>query len=254
MATTLVALAFAILFGIGWDKPRLFFFCFAVLMSQLSISSLNDWADRDLDRAAGRRRPVPMGKVPPAVALGLAILLALCGLPAAAATGLPALAAFFIGLAAGWSYDLFFKRTPLSFLPFAVAFPLIPIWAGLVAGRALPHMLAFYLVGAPLAVAIHLADSIADLASDSASGVRNLAVSLGSKRSVVVLQAAVVLAFLVVAVSLARQIPIAVVSGVVTLAGIWLAARTAAAHLNRTRWVVTLTALGIAIPWLTLQA
>jgi len=91
----------------------------------------------------GRHAAVGFG-----AALGLAVLFAVGTLPGALAFGASAAFVFFLGLAAGWAYDLGLKRTPLSFLPFAVAFPLLPIWVGLVAGRALPGLLTFFVVGA----------------------------------------------------------------------------------------------------------
>jgi 4-hydroxybenzoate polyprenyltransferase len=238
------------LLGIHWGDPRLAGITITVLMSQLSISSLNDWADRRSDAAAGRWRPVAMGRIPPFVALGLAILFAVGTLPGAFAFGVAAGFVFFLGLAAGWAYDLSLKWTPLSFLPFAIAFPLLPIWTGLVAGRRLPDLLMFFVIGAPIAVAIHMADSMADLESDAASGMRNLAVALGRLRSVRAMQATLLLGSLLVVKSFLYQVPFAILLGVTAMSGALLAGKTAAENPNRTRWVVTATALALIIPWL----
>src|SRR5258708_37953945 len=85
-----------------------------------------------------------------------------------------------VGLACGWAYDLRLKGTPLSFLPFAIAFPLMPFWIGLVAGRPAGSLGVLFLGGSPLAIAIHLADAIPDRDRDRAAGLRTLAVRLGS--------------------------------------------------------------------------
>jgi 4-hydroxybenzoate polyprenyltransferase len=221
-----------------------------VLMSQFSISSLNDWADRDLDAAAGRWRPVALRRILPGVALGLALLFAICAIPGALAFGATASLFFFLGLAAGWAYDLGLKRTPLSFLPFAVAFPLLPVWVGLVAGRGLPGLLTFFLVGAPLAIAIHLADSIPDLGSDAASGVRSLAVALGPTRSVLLMQATLLLGSLVAVASFVHKLPVAILLGLTAVSGAVLARRAAGGYPAAARWVVSVTALAIAVAWL----
>lgn len=239
--------------GIHWRDPRLGGIFFTVLMSQLSISSLNDWADRRPDAAARRWKPVAMGRIPPSVALGLALLFGLGTLPGALAFGAPAGLVVLLGLAAGWAYDLGLKRTPLSFAPFALAFPLLPIWTGLVAGRPMPGLWAFLLVGAPFAVAIHLADSIPDLAGDAASGGRTLAVVLGRSRSVAVMQATLLLGALLVVKDFVYRVPLAILLGVTALSGTLLAGRTADARPERTRWVVAITALALAIPWLAVR-
>ncbi len=150
-----------------------------MLMTQFSISALNDWADRELDLAAGRHRPVARGRIPARVALGLAILFALAAIPGALSFGFLSLTIVVLGIGIGWTYDLILKPTPWSFLPFAVAFPLLPFWLGIVVGRPPSSLLPLFFVGAPLAVAIHLADAIPDRESDREAGVQTLAVVLG---------------------------------------------------------------------------
>jgi hypothetical protein len=72
----------------------------------------NDWADRDLDAVQRPRRPIPSGRVPAPVALGLAGGLTLAGLAIAGGCGgRRALAV--AGALAGtvWAYDLWGKDT-----------------------------------------------------------------------------------------------------------------------------------------------
>ncbi|HXN03506.1 MAG TPA: UbiA family prenyltransferase [Candidatus Acidoferrum sp.] len=181
LLTTLAAVAFALIFGMGLRDPRLWWIAAIMLLVQFSISALNEWADVDLDRLAGRRRPIPLGLLSPSTALTVAVLCAVGAflLSTLANFGTVSLLLVGIGLACGWAYDLRFKGTPLSFLPFAIAFPLMPFWIGLLAGRPASALGILFLGGSPLASAIHLADAIPDRDRDRAAGLRTLAVALG---------------------------------------------------------------------------
>ncbi len=181
LLTTLAAVGFALIFGIGPGEVRLWWVAAIVLLVQVSISALNEWADVDVDRQAGRRRPIPLGLVSRGSALTVAVLGAVGAflLGTLANFGTVSLLLVGIGLACGWAYDLRFKGTPLSFLPFAIAFPLMPFWIGLLAGRPASSLGILFLGGSPLATAIHLADAIPDRDRDREAGLRTLAVSLG---------------------------------------------------------------------------
>jgi 4-hydroxybenzoate polyprenyltransferase len=179
--TTVAAVGFAWIFGIGPNDPRFWWIAGIMLLAQFSISALNEWADADLDRQAGRRRPIPLGLLSPGTALNVAIVCALGAFLLSAISNLGALPLLLVGIgvACGWAYDLWLKPTPLSFLPFAIAFPLMPFWIGLIAGRPAGALAVLFIGGAPLAAAIHLADAIPDRDTDRAAGLNSLAVALG---------------------------------------------------------------------------
>lgn len=181
MFTTVAAVGFAWIFGIGPNDPRFWWIAGIMLLAQFSISALNEWADADLDRQAGRRRPIPLGLLSPGTALNVAIVCALGAFLLSAISNLRALPLLLVGVgvACGWAYDLWLKPTPLSFLPFAIAFPLMPFWIGLIAGRPASALAVLFIGGAPLAAAIHLADAIPDRDTDRAAGLNSLAVALG---------------------------------------------------------------------------
>jgi 4-hydroxybenzoate polyprenyltransferase len=168
-----------LLFGIPPNELRFWSIGAVMLLMQVSISALNDWADRERD--AGRNRPIPAGLLDSQFVLGLALIcgVAAVALAALAGQGILAVALVVTMTFAGWAYDLLLKPTPFSFVPFAIAFPLLPVWVGVLAERSLVSLLVFIFAGVPLSIAVHLADSIPDRDIDRKLGLRTSAVFLG---------------------------------------------------------------------------
>ncbi len=179
LATTAAAVGFGLLFRLRLQDGRLWRLALTMLLAQFSISALNDWADRERDARAGRARPLPAGLLSPRTAITTAVVCAALAVALAASFGWRSTGLVVLGIAAGWLYDLGLKATPLSFLPFALAFPLLPLWVGVVAGRFDRSLLWLFAAGMPLAMAIHLADAIPDREVDAAGGARTMAVALG---------------------------------------------------------------------------
>ncbi|MBT3155978.1 UbiA family prenyltransferase [Streptomyces sp. CHA1] len=74
--------------------------------------ALNDWADREEDRAERPHRPLPSGRISPTAALTAAAGLTAAGLGLAAAAGRPALATASVLAGTVWLYDLKLAGTP----------------------------------------------------------------------------------------------------------------------------------------------
>ena len=166
-----------------------------------------------------------------------AVLFALGTLPGALAFGPAAAIVLVMALAAGWAYDLWFKPTPLSFLPFAVAFPLLPTWVVLAGGRSANNLTVLIIAGIFLGIAIHLADSLPDIESDRAVGMRNLAVVLQPARTKRVIVASMLAGGLVVVVALGSRPLLAGLVGVVALAAAAAVVRTARTRPQHARWI-----------------
>ncbi|MFC8451250.1 UbiA family prenyltransferase [Kitasatospora sp. NPDC057223] len=152
----------------------------AVLTGQLSVGWCNDRADLDRDVAAGRRdKPLAVGSLAPrTVTLAAGAALALC-VPLSLAAGARAGAAHLLGVGAAWAYNLGLKRTPLSWLPYALGFALLPAFVTLgLPGRPWPPGWA---VGAAalLGVGAHLTNVLPDIECDLAASVRGLPQRLG---------------------------------------------------------------------------
>jgi 4-hydroxybenzoate polyprenyltransferase len=256
LLTTLAAMGFAWIFGIGPGNRRFWWIAAIMLLVQFSISALNEWADADLDRRAGRHRPIPLGMVKPATALGVAVVCAVVAflLSVLVDLGTVALLLVGVGTACGWAYDLWLKPTPLSFLPFAIAFPLMPFWIGVLAGRPLSSLVILFLGGVPLATAIHLADAIPDRDRDRAVGLKTLAVALGRPGAEFAAAGLLLIGTLVSIVLILERgpLPVAAIS-IVTVAASGLVVVLSFANSRRAsaplgKWLVIAAAAAAAVP------
>ena len=158
-------------------------FLTSLLLTQIAIAFHNNWCDRDLDAATKPWRLIPRGALGARTAQRIAWALFAVGLAVSVPLGPLAVLAIAIGTGCGFIYDAGLKRTVWSFVPFCIALPTLPVAAFIVAGRADALLAVAYVVGAPLVVAIHLADALPDIARDRAFGLVNLAVRLGSRRA-----------------------------------------------------------------------
>jgi 4-hydroxybenzoate polyprenyltransferase len=258
LLTTLAAMGFAWIFGMGPRDRRFWSIAAIMLLVQFSISALNEWADADLDRRAHRHRPIPLGLVSPGAALSVAVVCAVGAFLLCVLSNLGPFALLLVGIgtACGWAYDLWLKATPLSFVPFAIAFPLMPFWIGVLAGRPLTSLVILFLGGSPLATAIHLADAIPDRDRDRGAGLRTLAVALGKPRAEMAAAGLLLIGALVSIVLLIRrgQTSIAALSLVTVAASGVVAGLSSRANPSSSllgKWVVIAAAAVAAVPLVT---
>ncbi|WBQ08673.1 UbiA family prenyltransferase [Kribbella sp. CA-293567] len=151
----------------------------AVLTGHLSIGWSNDAIDASRDTSVHRNdKPIVAGLVSRrTVWAGAALTAAVC-IPLSLASGVLAGLAHLGFVASAWAYNLGLKSTRISWLPYAVAFGLLPTfvtqgtfgtWAPWWASAAT----------ALLGVGAHLANVVPDLADDLATGVRGWPQRLG---------------------------------------------------------------------------
>ncbi|MFF3842828.1 UbiA family prenyltransferase [Streptomyces sp. NPDC001930] len=170
----------------------------AVAAGQLSIGWCNDRLDLQRDRAAGRRdKPLAVRAVRPGtVGTAACVALLLC-IPLSLACGVLAGSLHLGCVAAGWSYNVWLKRTVLSWLPYAVAFGLLPAFLTLtLPGRPWPP-LWLIVAAALLGTSAHCANVLPDIEEDIAGGVLGLPHRAG-RRGTVALAAILALASCVV--------------------------------------------------------
>jgi 4-hydroxybenzoate polyprenyltransferase len=181
-AVTAMATAFAAAVGRGPSGCLLV--GLAVLSGQLCVGWSNDVIDVRRDIAAGRRdKPLASGGLATTAAGTAAFGAGAACVPLSLASGTPAGAAHLTGVAAALGYNAVLKRTRWSWLPYAVAFGLLPAFVTL-GLRGHPWPPGWLLVAvALLGVGAHLTNVLPDIDADVADGVRGLPHRLGHTRS-----------------------------------------------------------------------
>jgi 4-hydroxybenzoate polyprenyltransferase len=179
--TVLAAVLFAVIAAHGSPPPgALGLLIASVLLTQVAIATLNDYCDQSLDAATKPGKPLPAGLVSPRLALTVAVITAPMGLLFAVPLGPIGILAAALFTGSGVVYDLWLKGTAWSAVPFLVAFPALPIWAWSAVAPFEPRLLESYVIGGPLVVGLHLADTLPDLEGDLAQGLQGLAHRLGA--------------------------------------------------------------------------
>lgn len=156
----------------------------AVLTGQLSVGWSNDLADQGRDRAAGRLdKPVAAGTLPVGI-VKRAIAVALVGCAVfSLALGWLAGTVHLLAVAAGWAYNLALKGSPVSVLPYAVAFAALPTFVSLnLPGSPWPEPWTV-VAGSLLGAGAHFLNVLPDLERDRLTGVRGLPQRLGAAGS-----------------------------------------------------------------------
>jgi 4-hydroxybenzoate polyprenyltransferase len=150
-----------------------------VFTGQLTIGWINDVVDAERDRRAGRRdKPVALGWVEPRTVTIATAAVTVVVVVLSLANGTAAGIAHLGFVASGWAYDLWLKRTLLSWAPYLVGFGLLPAYlsyGGLGPGmHGAPPTVALTVTVALLAVGVHFLNTLPDLADDEETGVRHL--------------------------------------------------------------------------------
>ncbi|WP_374010700.1 UbiA family prenyltransferase [Leifsonia sp. LS-T14] len=170
--------------GLGYPPGRLVVLALAVLLGQLSIGWCNDWLDAARDAAVHRTdKPAARGDVSVAVVRTAAFVALAAALVVTLFLGPGALLANAIVIGGGWAYNLGLKATAYSWVPFAVAFGVLPAVATL--GQEHPAFPQWwvYAAGALLGVAAHVTNVLPDLDDDARTGIRGMPHRLGARVS-----------------------------------------------------------------------
>jgi 4-hydroxybenzoate polyprenyltransferase len=150
-----------------------------VLTGQLTVGWINDVVDRDRDAQVARQdKPVAMGWIDPGTVTFATSCVVLLVIPLSVANGTEAGIAHLGAVFSAWLYNFWFKRTVLSWLPYAVSFGLLPAflsYGGLGGGyHGGPPTVAMTVLAALLGIGIHFLNVLPDLVEDNETGVRHL--------------------------------------------------------------------------------
>jgi 4-hydroxybenzoate polyprenyltransferase len=160
---------------------------------QASIGATNDLADRVADGARGARKPIPAGQVSVRMARIVATAGAVAGLALSALVGPAALLLGAAGLACGIAYDLWLRPRGLAVIAYALALPLLVLYAWWGAAGAMPPGGAALLaLAALIGPGLHLSNALVDVDLDATDEPTGLAVRLGQDGAVTALGTVVV--------------------------------------------------------------
>ena len=157
-----------------------------ILSGQLTVGWINDVVDRDRDRQVGRTdKPVAMGWIDPGTVTFATAVAVLVVIPLSMANGTAAGIAHLLAVLSAWTYNFWFKKTVLSWLPYAVSFGLLPAflsYGGLGGGmHGAPPTVAMTVLAALLGIGIHFLNTLPDLVQDNQTGVRHLPLRIALK-------------------------------------------------------------------------
>lgn len=175
----------------------------SMLALQVSIGALNDLVDAAVDSGRKPGKPIPRGMARPAEAEAIALIGFALGIGLSAISGVGTALVAAAGAACGYVYDVRLSRSPWSWLPLAVALPLVPVhaWLGAV-GAVPPSLVPIIPAGLLAGVGLSLANGLADEGRDRAAGLRTATVAIGRRR-----------AWLVHALALTGTVIIAIAAG-----------------------------------------
>jgi 4-hydroxybenzoate polyprenyltransferase len=153
----------------------------AMALVQVAIGLFNEYCDRDLDRWAKPDRAVPRGVLGYRQACVAAWVSLATGLACAAVLSLWGAAVLAVGGGMGMVYSARLKRTVWSWLPYAVAYPIVPLWVWVTLGVFRAELLLIYPLVVPFAVGVHLCNQLRDYDADLAQGMRGVVQWLGQR-------------------------------------------------------------------------
>lgn len=171
----------------GGSWPAVALVLLASAAGQATVGWTNDVHDAAADRAAGRaNKPTVRGelrpddlRVPILVSATLTIPLSFL------AAGWVGGAAHSAAVASALVYNFFLARTVWSWVPYAVSFALMPVFIAQASSPSVWPTLPVTALSVLVGVTAHLLNAIPDIAIDRDTGWGGLAVSLGKRRSMV---------------------------------------------------------------------
>ena len=171
------------IFGGSWSSVALVFLASAA--GQATVGWTNDLHDAAADRAAGRvNKPTVRGELRPEdLHLPILVSATLTILLSFVAAGWIGGAAHVAAVSSALVYNFFLARTMWSWAPYAVSFALMPVFIAQASSPSLWPTTPVTILSVLVGVTAHLLNAIPDIDIDRETGWGGLAVSLGKRRS-----------------------------------------------------------------------
>lgn len=154
-----------------------------MLPLQFCIGVSNDILDREADAAAKPSKPLASGAVSLGLATAVAGGLLIVGLASAAMLPPPTVLLAAAGLGAGLAYNTWLKRSAWAWTAWWAGLAVLPLCARAAVQRLTWPLATVIPLAAGLALCLHLANSLPDIAGDAATGRITLAVRLGETKA-----------------------------------------------------------------------
>ena len=181
-----------------WEGPA-YVIAFTVFLGQLIIGWSNDLYDYDDDLKHNRtNKPLVAGTITPEnlrrttfIFIPIAVIANLIG-----PLGLKGGSVYLLGVGCGIAYNFYFKFSPLSPLPYAIALAALPASVYFAVDRTPP--LWVLAGGSLLGVGFHFLNVLKDIEKDQSSSINGLPQIVGKKASAIIAIVLIAAAILIV--------------------------------------------------------
>mgnify|MGYP000695727103 FL=1 len=194
----ITAISFVLGVQLWWEGPA-YFIAFTVFLGQLIIGWSNDLYDYDDDLKHNRtNKPLVAGTITPEnlrrttfVFIPIAVIANLIG-----PLGLKGGSVYLLGVGCGIAYNFYFKFSPLSPLPYAIALAALPASVYFAVDRTPP--LWVLAGGSLLGVGFHFLNVLKDIEKDQSSSIKGLPQIVGKRASAAIALVLISIAIVVV--------------------------------------------------------
>ena len=197
---TMLITAISFVFGtqLWWEGPA-YVIAFTVFLGQLIIGWSNDLYDYQDDLKHNRtNKPLVAGTITPEnlrkttfIFIPIAVIANLIG-----PLGLKGGSVYLLGVGCGIAYNFYFKFSPLSPIPYAIALAALPASVYFAVNRTPP--LWVLAAGSLLGVGFHFLNVLKDIEKDQSSSIKGLPQIVGKRASAVIALVLIVIAIVVV--------------------------------------------------------
>ena len=194
----ITAISFVLGVQLWWEGPA-YVIAFTVFLGQLIIGWSNDLYDYQDDLKHNRtNKPLVAGTITPEnlrrttlIFIPIAVTANLIG-----PLGLKGGSVYLLGVGCGIAYNFYFKFSPLSPLPYAIALAALPASVYYAVDRTPP--LWILAGGSLLGVGFHFLNVLKDIEKDQSSSIKGLPQIVGKRASAVIAIVLIVIAIVVV--------------------------------------------------------